>query len=124
MRRQAIRLGTCPAIECESSGGVRPIGADVYPDLHRQLEAVARGSEYDYYHCKWHCKRLWRICRHDEFAAEPYREPEFIGSWDDDALGATPYVYDEPRPIGIITAYRSSRTNPFMPARTKRDVRR
>ncbi|MGZ5440406.1 MAG: hypothetical protein ACXW5U_00740 [Thermoanaerobaculia bacterium] len=92
--------------------------------LYEQLPAEAHGIDFDYYHCRWHCKRLWRIQQHDRAAGEPYREPEFIGWWDDNARDATPIVYDQPRTIGISARYRSSKTDPFMPARNKGDIRR
>jgi len=121
--KDAILLATCPALECEG-GTMRRILRSEHADLYGLLQTVARGNDFAYYQCRWRCNRLWSIQQHDRSVGEPYREPEFIGWWDDNARDPTPIVYDEPRTIGISTRFRSSKTDPFMPARSKSDVRR
>lgn len=118
----AIRLLKCPALECESQAGVRPILPDEFPDVYEKLEERSRGLRYDYYHCKWWCKRLWRIrCveRHR------YEEPQWIGAWhDDDMSDSEPRVFSEPREQALAVIYRRSLNDPSRPARNITDATR
>lgn len=118
----AIRLTACPALECESSSGVRPIYEDEHREVYRRLEAVASGNSYEYYHCRRWCKRLWRV-RQVELGSF-YEEPEFIGSWEDDTAAPTLHVYDAPRPVSLQYTYRRSLSDPSRPARNKTDATR
>jgi len=119
-----IPLGRCPAIECEAhQRGVSPIYKTDEPELFDALEHASHGEPYDYYHCRGWCKRIWRIRRYVA-GAELYSEPQYVGSWDEMAAGATPVIFDAPRQVGIIWQYRRSKSDPTRPARSKKDAAR
>lgn len=120
--RKTIPLTTCPAVECESSSAPRLIAAKDHPAIHAQLERVADGRPFDYYHCNGGCKRVWRIERYDRVREDPYHEPQWIGSWNPDAA-IDPVVFTQPERIRIKRQYLRSKTNPSGPARNKRDAR-
>ena len=120
--KRAIHITVCPAAECESRVPPHRITAERFPDLWGKLEAVTSAQTYDYYHCQGQCKRIWRIERHDRVHGEPYREPEYIGGWDSEA-GGDAVVFQNPQPIVIRTEFLQSRTDPYAPAKSKRDAR-
>ena len=118
----AIHVTQCPALECESSTGVRPIYESEHPEVYRLLQEQSRGYSYDYYHCKGWCKRLWRIRRID--TGQPYEEPQCVGAWDDDVANPTVHIYETPRAVSLEYTYRRSLSDPLRPARNKTDATR
>lgn len=121
--RMAIPLAECPAVGCDDSS--QPSLQRVSPTTHGPLHARLAGEQpdrYDYYWCHTGCRRLWRIERRDMQLGEAYREPEWIGKWNDDRA-SEPTIFDRPRASTIRWRYRRSKTDPLSPARNKTDAR-